>query len=90
MGVTSPALARVQRRFEPDYCDLIDAIGTPDFGLTLAAFLNQSCGAEHCAVYRISAEDIHDVTAISMDGTDATRRQSARYIGEQFWRRDPA
>lgn len=90
MGVTSPAFVRVQRRFDPDYCDLIDAIGRPDFGSKLAAFLNQSCGAEHCVVYRISAEDIHDVTAISTDGTDATRRQSERYIGEQFWRRDPA
>ena len=93
MGVTSralSALARVRPRFEVDYCELIDAIGTSDFGVKLAAFLNQACGAEHCVVYRISAEDIDDVTAVSTDGTDATRRQSARYIGEQFWRRDPA
>lgn len=90
MGVISPTLARVQRRFEPDYCELIDAIGTSDFGPKLATFLNLSCGAEHCVVYRISTEDSRDVTAVSTDGSDATRRQSDRYIGEQFWRRDPA
>lgn len=90
MGVISFARARVRHRFQPEYCELIDAIGISDFGPKLAAFLNLSCGAEHCVVYRISTEHIRDVTTVTTDGTDATRRQSARYIGEQFWRRDPA
>lgn len=90
MGVTAPALAWVRRRVEPDCCELIDAIGEADFGPKLAAFLSQSCGAEHCAVYKIPAERNHDMTAISVDGTDATRRQAGLYVAGQFWRKDPA
>lgn len=90
MRVTSRALATFQPHLSFDYSELIDAIGEPDFSSKFTRYLYDTCGAEHCAILRISAEQVNDVAAVSIDGSNIARRQTARYVGEQLWRRDPA
>ncbi|MGD9712913.1 MAG: LuxR C-terminal-related transcriptional regulator, partial [Thermomicrobiales bacterium] len=73
----------------PSLSDLITALGTLQFERHLLPFLNQLCGAEHCAVFQFQRGELKEVYSASWDGTDTAHRQVVRYIAGQYWRRDP-
>jgi DNA-binding CsgD family transcriptional regulator len=77
MGSTGSALA-----------SLVSAIGTNCFERQLFNFLYETCGADHCAMYRSKSNELQGLYALSLDGTDTALRQAKRYIDEQHWRRD--
>lgn len=69
--------------------NVIDAVGSPDFGFNLLAFLHKTCGAEHSAVFHLDSGTLREVTASSIDGTDTAHRQAGIYVESGVWRRDP-
>lgn len=77
------------RGLTPSLNDLIAALGTREFERFLLPFLNQLCGAEHCAIFQLRRGELKEIYAASRDGTDTAHRQVVRYIAGQHWRRDP-
>lgn len=75
---------------EADFPALIMSIGEQRFGVELLALLNVACGAEHASVFRLTANDLIEVTAASLDGSDAAHQQVSVYLQEGLWRRDPS
>lgn len=69
---------------------LIGAVGDNCFGTELLGFLNDTCVAEHCAIFRYSAECPVELAAVSLDGSDTAHRQISLYLANQYWRHDPA
>lgn len=69
---------------------LINAVGENRFGNELLAFLNKTCVAEHCAIFRYGANCPVELAAESLDGSDTAHRQIAVYLANQYWRHDPA
>lgn len=69
---------------------LIEAIGTDTFEPHLISLLNQTCGAEHCAAFRFDKDALHEIVALSIDGSKAAQNQASIYLNRQFWRGDPA
>lgn len=67
----------------------ICAIGERDFGSHLLGFLNLTCGAEHCTVLRLDADQLSRVAGASLDGTDTAERQGELYLQNHRWRGDP-
>lgn len=68
---------------------MIDAIGEPGFETRLLLFLHGLCGAEHCAIYQLKANQPARIGAASLDGSELARERTERYIGQDLWRRDP-
>lgn len=68
---------------------LIEAIGERGFEAELLSLLNQTCGAEHCAIFAIEGACPTELAAASLDGTDAAHLGAGLYVHGQFWRRDP-
>ncbi|AMK26580.1 LuxR C-terminal-related transcriptional regulator (plasmid) [Sphingobium sp. SJ10-10] len=68
---------------------LIMSIGQKQFGVKLLTLLNDTCGAEHATVFHLTADNLIEVTAASMDGSDTAHRQVGVYLKEGLWRRDP-
>jgi len=68
---------------------LIAAVGEPHFGPRLLEFLNSICGAEHAAVFYLTADNLAEVTAASLDGTNQAHEQTSIYLKDGLWRRDP-
>lgn len=84
------ALAESQlARLEADFPALIMSIGEKQFGIQLLGLLHASCGAEHASVFKLTANDLIEVTAASLDGSDTAHRQVSVYLEEGLWRRDP-
>jgi DNA-binding CsgD family transcriptional regulator len=69
--------------------DVIAAIGNDRFGPQMMSFLHRLCGADHCAMFVITENALSEVTTASLDGSDAAHRAVSRYIGQEYWRRDP-
>lgn len=70
--------------------DLVEAIGTDEFGARLVHYLNAICGADHCAVFQLGRDSISTLSLGSVDRGQATRPLVDRYVGEGLWREDPA
>jgi DNA-binding NarL/FixJ family response regulator len=71
--------------------DLVDGIGTEEFGSRLLALLHDLCGADHCAVFRLEGERVSALASSSIDATQpAGAPRVERYVREDLWRRDPA
>lgn len=70
--------------------ELVEAIGTDEFGTRLAQYLNSICGADHCAVFQLGQDNISALTFASVDRTLITKPLIDRYVSEDLWRRDPA
>jgi DNA-binding CsgD family transcriptional regulator len=68
---------------------LIDSIGMPSFDGQLLQFLVESCGADHCAAYQLAGNSLHQIAAVSRDGSNTARKQVYLYVSGQYWRRDP-
>jgi DNA-binding CsgD family transcriptional regulator len=68
---------------------LIGSLGDNAFGRKLITFLNETCGAEHCTVFRFSKQSPFEVAAVSRDGTDTAHRQFQLYLAGSYWRGDP-
>jgi DNA-binding CsgD family transcriptional regulator len=68
---------------------LIASLGDAGFGRKLITFLNATCGAEHCTLFRFSKKSPFEVAAVSRDGTDTAHRQFQLYLAGSFWRGDP-
>lgn len=84
--LTEPMLAKL----EADFPALIMSIGEKRFGVQLLALLHATCGAEHATVFNLTADNLVEVTAASLDGSDTAHRQVGVYLKEGLWRRDPS
>jgi len=69
--------------------DVIAAIGSDRFGPLMLSLLHRLCGADHCAMFQIGEDTLSEVAAVSLDGSDTAHKAASRYIGKQYWRRDP-
>lgn len=69
---------------------LVASIGESRFGPTLARFLNQLCGADHFAAFRIGRDEVREVAACCIDPERTARDRVACYVNQGWWRRDPA
>lgn len=68
---------------------LIGAIGEREFELELLSLLNETCGAEHCAIFGLDGLAPRELAAASLDGTDTAHSCASQYLQSQSWRRDP-
>jgi hypothetical protein len=72
----------------PHLLDLISHIGRPEFSQSLLEFLNDTIGADHCAVLRHEKSEMVKLCAISLDGSDTAGGQVDLYV-RNYWRSDP-
>lgn len=70
--------------------ELVGTIGTEEFGACLIGYLNNVCGADHCAVFRLGSDSMSALTFSSFDRSRLMAPMVERYIGEGLWREDPA
>lgn len=68
---------------------IIDAIGDDCFAKELLLFLNDVCGAEHCAIFRLESAQPVELAAASLDGSDTAHKCASAYIQSRLWQRDP-
>ncbi|WP_409019382.1 helix-turn-helix transcriptional regulator [Brevundimonas vesicularis] len=68
---------------------LIDAIGEQEFENELLSLLNETCGAEHCAIFGLDGLAPRELAAASLDGTNTAHACATQYLKSQSWRRDP-
>jgi len=69
---------------------LVDAIGEDGFGPALARFLNELCGADHFAAFRLGKDELRDVAACCVEPGRTARDRVESYVHEGWWKRDPA
>lgn len=69
---------------------LVDAIGEESFGPALARFLNELCGADHFAAFRIGSDDLREVAACCIEPERTARARVECYVKQGWWKRDPA
>jgi DNA-binding CsgD family transcriptional regulator len=62
---------------------LVQSIGDDAFGPALARFLNELCGADHFAAFRLGKDELSAVAATAGDRVDS-------YVNQGSWKRDPA
>lgn len=70
--------------------ELVDGIGTEQFGARLVGLLHDVCGADHCAAFQIGCDSISTLTFNSFDPAQSRMRQVESYVREGLWRKDPA
>lgn len=88
MSVNFPASA--PRHQSHTLAELVDGIGTAEFGARLVGFLHGVCGADHCAMFQLGAESISAPAFGSFDPSRPAVAMVHRYVREGFWRKDPA
>lgn len=76
--------------FRVGLADLVEGIGTEDFGSRLVGLLHDVCGADHCVVFQLGDESISALTSGSFDPAHAATPMVERYVREGLWRGDPA
>lgn len=69
--------------------ELISAIGDSGFDSKLIQSLNETCGAEHVAVYTLDSERMLGLITASIDGNKENYELMSRYAREEWWRYDP-
>lgn len=77
-------------QLESEFPKLIMSIGQKSFGAHLLRLLNATCGAEHASVFNLTKDDLVEITAVSIDGSDTAHRQVEIYLKEGLWRKDPS
>lgn len=70
--------------------DLIDATGTEKFGSKLLSHLEEACGADYCAVFRVGADRPSEIVTGSHDGSSKAQTRVKSYLQRQYWINDPA
>ncbi len=90
--VTMTVRGRTARRTSPSdaLAVLVDSIGEDRFGPALARFLNQLCGADHFAAFRIGRDDLREVAACCVEPERTARDRVACYVSQGWWKHDPA
>ncbi len=79
-----------RRELSPNsMASIVETIGTDQFSARFFAVLHEICGAEHCALYRITSDAMRALGAVSLDGRGAAERMVLRYVTDGHWRRDP-
>ena len=68
---------------------IIDVIGDDCFANELLLFLNDLCGAEHCAIFRLESSQPVEMAAASLDNSDTAHNCASAYIKSRLWQRDP-
>lgn len=68
---------------------VINAIGEQEFESELLVLLNETCGAEHCAVFGLDGTSPKGLGAVSLDGSNTAHTNASLYLKSQSWRRDP-
>src|SRR5215203_2698523 len=69
---------------------LINAIGDEEFGPALARFLNELCGADHFAAFRLGKDELRAVAACCVEPERTARDRVDSYVNQGWWKRDPA
>lgn len=69
---------------------LVDTIGEDRFGPALARFLNELCGADHFAAFRIGRDDLREVAACCIEPERTAHDRVKCYVSQGWWRSDPA
>jgi len=70
--------------------ELVDGIGTDQFGAGLVGLLHDVCGADHCAAFQLGSDSISTLTSGSFDPAQSRMRMVDSYVRDGFWRKDPA
>lgn len=81
----SPASAQ-----QASLASLVEAIGQEHFGPQLARFLNQLCGADHMAAFRLGGDELREVVACCVEPERTARDRVESYVKQGWWKRDPA
>lgn len=69
---------------------LVDTIGEDGFGPALARFLNELCGADHFAAFRLQQNELREVAACCVEPERTARDRVETYVNQGWWKRDPA
>lgn len=69
---------------------LVDAIGEDRFGPAFARFLNDLCGADHFAAFRLGKDELREVAACCVEPERTARDRVDTYVNQGWWKRDPA
>lgn len=69
---------------------LVDAAGTVEFGTRLLKHLEDSCGADYCAVFRVRADRPSEIATGSHDGLSTAHTRVENYLLREYWVNDPA
>lgn len=70
--------------------DMVEAAGTGRFGAALLNHLQEACGADYCAVFRVGPEAPSEVATSSFDGSQTAHSRVTQYIERAYWSQDPA
>lgn len=69
---------------------LVGAIGSDAFGPALAGYLHGLCGADHCAAFHLQGDALTELAASCVQPERTARELVDRYVGQGWWRHDPA
>jgi DNA-binding CsgD family transcriptional regulator len=69
---------------------LVNAIGEDRFGPALARFLNELCGADHFAAFRLAKGELRAVAACCVEPERTARDRVEIYVNQGWWKHDPA
>ena len=69
---------------------MIEALGTDNFDHALFDFLDRTASVDHCGCFWYTHEQLRTPFAFSRNGSNASARQSTRYVSENYWLKDPA
>jgi DNA-binding CsgD family transcriptional regulator len=69
---------------------LVDSVGEERFGPALARFLNELCGADHFAAFRLGNDELREVAACCVEPERTARDRVETYVNQGWWKRDPA
>lgn len=68
----------------------VEATGTERFGASLLNHLQEACGADYCAVFRLGREAPSELATGSHDGSGTAHTRVSAYLQRRFWKHDPA
>jgi len=88
--VTVSGNAPRSKSHEPALASLVNAIGEDRFGPALARFLNELCGADHFAAFRLGNGELRAVAACCVEPERTARDRVETYVNQGWWKHDPA
>jgi DNA-binding CsgD family transcriptional regulator len=68
----------------------LEATGTDHFGAMLLNHLQEACGADYCAVFRLGPDAPSELVTGSHDGSATAHTRVSAYLQRQTWEKDPA
>ena len=69
--------------------DALEATGTERFGATLLRLLQETCDADHCAVFRLGSDAPSELVTGSHDGSATAHSRVSTYLQRRTWAMDP-